>query len=155
MFFFNFAGRCICSAGAAYASPTGLIIETVLLDLPNTIASFFNIVLHSAEIQHEKKWPAGSTKYSYFNWSTNLRPWKGMCNGWDKIEQGLKSLNPRPISFFVLIAGAKFYFASKFFTFFAYLHIFILCVFVFLYFSVLYFCTFVLFHFFLLYFCTL
>ena len=33
---------------------------------------------HSGVIHPEKKWPAWSTKYCYFNWSTNLSPWQGV-----------------------------------------------------------------------------
>ena len=35
---------------------------------------------HSGVIHPEKKWPAWSTKYCYFNWSTNLSPWQGVVD---------------------------------------------------------------------------
>ena len=33
---------------------------------------------YSGVIHPEKKWPAWSTKYCYFNWSTNLSAWQGV-----------------------------------------------------------------------------
>ena len=46
---------------------------------------------HSGVIHPEKKWPAWSTKYCYFNWSTNLSAWQGV-HSHDKMSGNLVHL---------------------------------------------------------------